>query len=71
MKIAKTNDAEEIERKIHENDGYCPCRIVKTEDTKCMCKDFREQIKRGETGTCHCGLYRIYQEESESGTNQD
>lgn len=45
--------ADEIIRKIRENDGYCPCRLQKNEDTKCMCKEFREM----EEGTCHCGLY--------------
>lgn len=39
------------------NDGYCPCAITKTDDTKCMCKDFREQIAKGVPGKCHCGLY--------------
>lgn len=39
--------------KLKENDGYCPCRISKTPDTKCICKEFREQ----EEGECHCGLY--------------
>lgn len=43
----------EIRRQLKENDGYCPCRLTKTEDTKCICKDFREQ----ESGECHCGLY--------------
>lgn len=43
----------EIRRALNENDGYCPCRIEKTADTKCMCKEFREQ----ENGECHCGLY--------------
>ena len=33
--------------------GYCPCMSNHTEDTKCMCKEFREQ----KSGTCHCGLY--------------
>ena len=23
--------------KLKENDGYCPCRIEQTPDTKCMC----------------------------------
>lgn len=36
------------------NDGYCPCMIEKTEDTKCPCKDFREQK---EPGLCHCGRF--------------
>lgn len=44
---------EEIQQKLKENDGYCPCRIVRTPDTKCMCKEFREQ----KIGECHCGLY--------------
>ena len=39
---------------VKQNDGYCPCLIERTPDTKCMCKDFREQ----EEGLCHCGRYR-------------
>jgi ferredoxin-thioredoxin reductase catalytic subunit len=38
---------------IKKSGGYCPCRPKHTEDTICMCKEFREQ----ESGTCHCGLY--------------
>jgi len=38
--------------------GYCPCRLQKTEDTKCMCKEFREQIADPAfEGFCHCYLY--------------
>lgn len=44
---------------IEHNDGYCPCRPFKTDETKCMCAEFREQIKRGEAGVCHCGLYKV------------
>ena len=44
---------QEIRQALKENDGYCPCRIHKTEDTKCMCNEFREQ----DVGECHCGLY--------------
>lgn len=43
-----------IKLNIKNNDGYCPCAIFKNKDTKCMCKDFRENIISGE---CHCGLY--------------
>ena len=35
------------------NDGYCPCMVNKTPDTKCPCKDFREMTEGG----CHCGRY--------------
>ncbi len=50
---------EEIKKKRKENGGYCPCRTIKTEDTKCMCKEFRDQIEAGIPGQCHCGLYNI------------
>ena len=42
-----------IRQRLRENGGYCPCALFKTEETKCICKDFREQ----EEGDCHCGLY--------------
>lgn len=45
--------ANEVRKKLKENGGYCPCRLEKTPDTKCMCKEFRE----AENGMCHCGLY--------------
>ena len=32
---------------------YCPCSLIRDEDTVCMCKEFREM----EEGTCHCQLY--------------
>lgn len=48
---------EEVRNAIKENGGYCPCAVFKNEDTKCMCKDFREQISHGISGKCHCGLY--------------
>ena len=57
MKVKVNPDTElvnEIRKKLKENDGYCPCRIQKNEDTKCMCKEFVEQEELGE---CHCGLY--------------
>lgn len=44
---------QEIREKLKANDNYCPCRLEKTPDTKCMCKEFLEQ----ESGECHCGLY--------------
>ena len=45
---------EEVRKKLKENSGYCPCKLFKNEDTKCICKEFREQTELGE---CHCGLY--------------
>ena len=49
----ETPQAYEIEKALKENQGYCPCRIYRNPDTKCMCKEFREQEK----GICHCGLF--------------
>lgn len=66
MKVRQTSDKEyvcSVLEKLKENEGYCPCSIVKTEDTKCMCKEFRKMIRRGEIGTCHCGLYETYLED--------
>lgn len=38
--------------------GYCPCRLARTEDTKCICKEFRDQIADPDfEGYCHCMLY--------------
>ena len=43
----------EITQALKANDGYCPCAVIKTPDTKCQCKAFREM----EEGQCHCGLF--------------
>jgi ferredoxin-thioredoxin reductase catalytic subunit len=56
MKIELSKNKElvaEIRSKLKETGGYCPCQLEQNEDTKCMCKEFREQEK----GECHCGLY--------------
>ena len=56
QKITLNEDKElvdSIRKKLKENNYFCPCRLVKNEDTKCMCKEFREQTE----GECHCGLY--------------
>ena len=45
-----------IRKALEENGGYCPCRIIKNETTKCMCEEFRNQEK----GLCHCGLYEKF-----------
>lgn len=54
-------EIEAFKQKIKANDGYCPCALMKTKDTKCMCLEFREMIKNGEIGTCHCGLHTTVQ----------
>ena len=56
--MSKTLVIREVDPSVRElvaqNDGYCPCAVVKTPDTKCMCKEFKDQQT---TGLCHCGRY--------------
>ena len=50
--------ADMVQERMKARGGYCPCRREMTEDTKCMCKEFREQIADPEfEGYCHCMLY--------------
>lgn len=58
MKIGVNPDINQVEiiiKAIAENEGYCPCAFEKNDDTRCMCKYFREEVKEGDW--CHCGLY--------------
>lgn len=58
----KLNDNTEVVARVKEGlkrtGGYCPCRIKRTEDERCICKEFREQIADPNfEGFCHCMLY--------------
>ena len=61
MKITLNPDAEVVrmvKEGLRRTGGYCPCRTERTDETKCICKEFREQIKDPNfTGYCHCMLY--------------
>lgn len=47
-----------IKEGLKKKDGYCPCRLQKTKENKCMCKEFRDQIADPNfEGYCHCLLY--------------
>ena len=65
-KVIKTDRYEELKKAAEENHGYCPCAVEKNEDTKCMCKTFREQVKLGQLGKCYCGMYEIVEASEES-----
>ena len=61
MKVRLNEDAEVV-RMVREGlearGGYCPCVRETSEDTKCMCRQFREQIADPDfEGYCHCLLY--------------
>lgn len=45
-------------KKVIDNDGYCPCMLIKNKDTMCICRDFAEKLEDDTfTGLCHCGRY--------------
>ena len=58
----RLNEDKEVVKTIKEGlkakGGYCPCRLERTEDNKCICREFREQIADPNfEGYCHCMLY--------------
>lgn len=58
----RLNDNAEVVRVVREGlartGGYCPCRREQNEDTKCICREFREQMADPDfEGYCHCMLY--------------
>lgn len=61
MKV-RLNENAEVVRMVKEGlearGGYCPCVREMSEDTRCMCREFRGQIADPEfEGYCHCMLY--------------
>jgi ferredoxin-thioredoxin reductase catalytic subunit len=61
MKI-RLNEDQEIVNTIREGlkrtGGYCPCRLERTPENKCMCQEFRDQVAdENFEGFCHCMLY--------------
>lgn len=61
MKVTENKDvniANTVKEGLKRTGGYCPCRVERTQDTKCMCKEFRDQVADPEfEGFCHCMLY--------------
>ena len=38
--------------------GYCPCRLERKPEYKCICEEFKAQIQDPDfEGYCHCRLY--------------
>ena len=47
-----------VKEGLKKTGGYCPCRTQRTDEFKCMCKEFKEQIADPKfEGFCHCFLY--------------
>ena len=61
MKVTLNPDAEivkTVREGLKQTGGYCPCRRERTEENKCMCREFREQMQDPSfEGFCHCMLY--------------
>ena len=58
----KLNDDKDLVAAVKEGlrrtGGFCPCKLERNEDTRCICREFREQIADPEyEGYCHCMLY--------------
>lgn len=47
-----------IREGLKQTGGYCPCRVARTEENKCVCQEFKEQIEDPNfEGYCHCKLF--------------
>lgn len=61
MKITLNTDEQlvkTVKEGLERTGGYCPCRIGKKEEYKCMCEEFKAQIADPDfEGYCHCMLY--------------
>lgn len=51
--VRLNKDTHKIIRAMEINKGYCPCKLIKNDDTKCCCAEFRNQ----DSGNCQCGLF--------------
>ena len=48
----------EIRAGLEAKGGYCPCRLGRLPENKCICEEFRRQMADPNFhGYCHCGLY--------------
>ena len=61
MKVRLNEDkqvVDAIREGLKRTGGYCPCRLARTEENRCMCKEFKDQIADPNfEGYCHCRLY--------------
>ncbi len=49
---------EKIREGLRRKEGFCPCKLPRTEENVCMCEEFRAQIADKDfEGFCHCRLY--------------
>lgn len=47
-----------VKEGLKKTGGYCPCRLERIPENKCVCEEFKTQIKDPNfEGYCHCMLY--------------
>jgi ferredoxin-thioredoxin reductase catalytic subunit len=67
MKVTLNQDTEVVKMikdGLKKTGGYCPCRRERTEENKCICQEFRNQMADPSfEGFCHCLLYYKSNEE--------
>ena len=59
VRLNENSDVVQIVKEgLKRTGGYCPCRMERTEENRCICEEFRAQIKDPDfEGFCHCFLY--------------
>lgn len=61
MRIRENEDravVEKIREGLKMKNGHCPCKLEVSDDTLCMCREFKDQIADPDfEGYCHCMLY--------------
>ncbi len=59
IRINENNEiVKAVRNGLKEKDGYCPCRVGKLPQNKCICEEFKAQMADPDfEGYCHCMLY--------------
>ena len=49
---------ETVKEGLKRTGGYCPCRLERSDENKCICEEFKAQMADPDfEGYCHCMLY--------------
>lgn len=62
MAKIRLNEDKEVVAHVREGlkrtGGYCPCRLERKDEYKCICEEFKAQCADPDfEGYCHCMLY--------------
>lgn len=53
-----TATVERVKEGLKRTGGFCPCRLERKSEYKCICEEFKAQIADPDyEGYCHCRLY--------------